>query len=601
MQALFTQLRLRTVFPRREWYGGRFKLPLVIYLLALVMGSLTLSCTGQSSPGLDADLLATASPGETAAADVTPQARGAKYGGTLVLATRGDPPAGFDPLRTSSIALHHVSGALFGPGNLVMRCRENMYLVCPYLATSWVTNPGSTEWTFTIRNGVYWHDGTPFTAEDAKFWFDLAYFGAKVGDKVRAPAYFKGELGEVEKVEVLEHDRLRITFRHRNPYFLDVLANPRFKLAHPRHLMQARIEQGEVSVSPLDVGLVGLGPFKLETYQRGSVIRVRRFDQYWEKASDGDLPYLDGIDYVMMSDPFAMDVAFRTGRLDGGARGQAHYLTAERKQGYVRDLGGDVFFAQMDGGNFRLAFNVLKPGPWQDPQVRRAVALWIDKRAAIPSALGGFGYTSPDLVPSDIPIPESRTSFINWPRFDVGPLEEKRAEARRLMAEAGYAEGFSMGHLCRALNPAPCEFLKAQLSGMGIDLQLHMVDEGEWNRARASLDYDSQQGRLTPSPIPEGTESVYGRYSKDPDAYAKHEDPRVDDLYQQLRDAITFESRVERWREIERYLFVEQTYIIAIAESINVVPYRSYVKGLIIPMEDGHTHTDFAAVWLDKT
>ena len=138
------------------------------------------------------------------------------------------------PLRTSSIALHHVAGALFGPGNLVMRCRENMYAVCPYLATSWTTNPGFTEWTFTIRGDVRWHDGTPFTAEDARFWLELAQFGATVGDKVRAPAYFKGELGDVERVEVLEHDRLRVTFGHRNPHFLEVLANPRFKIAHPR-------------------------------------------------------------------------------------------------------------------------------------------------------------------------------------------------------------------------------------------------------------------------------------------------------------------------------------------------------------------------------
>ena len=109
-----------------------------------------------------------------------------------------------------------------------------------------------------------------------------------------------------------------------------------------------------------------------------------------------------------------------------------------------------------------------------------------------------------------------------------------------MMEEAGYEDGFSMGHLCRALNPAPCEFLKAQLAGLGIDLRLQMVDEGEWNRARISLDYDSQQGRLTPSPIPEGTESVYGRYSENPDAYAKHEDPRVDELYRLVRDALTF-------------------------------------------------------------
>ncbi len=77
-----------------------------------------------------------------------------RYGGTLTLATRGDPPAGFDTMRTSSIALHQVGGALFGPGNLVMRCRENMYAVCPYLATRWETNPAFTEWTFTIRQNV---------------------------------------------------------------------------------------------------------------------------------------------------------------------------------------------------------------------------------------------------------------------------------------------------------------------------------------------------------------------------------------------------------------------------------------------------------------
>ena len=570
----------------------------VVLLVLVAVGSLAVSCFGSSThpPDVNPPVATPTLP----PSGPLPVELETKYGGILVLANRGDPPAGFDPLRTSSIALHHVAGALFGPGNLVMRCRENMYLVCPYLATSWVANPGFTEWTFTIRNGVYWHDGTPFTAEDAKFWFDLAYFGAKAGDKTRAPAYFKGEFGDLEEVAVLEHNRLRVTFRQRNPHFLDVLANPRFKIAHPRHLMQRRIEQGEVSISPLDVGLVGLGPFKMETYERGSVVRVRRFDQYWEKAVEGEvLPYLDGIDYVVMPDPFAMDVAFRTGRLDGGARGQQHYLTSERKQGYVRDLGEDVLFAEMDGGNFRLAFNVLKPGPWQDPLVRRAIALWIDKRAAIPLALGGFGYTAPDLMPPNITIPEVRISFVNWPRFDPGLVEEKRAEAKRLMVEAGYASGFSMGHLCRGLNPVPCEFLKAQLAGIGIDLQLHLLDEGEWNAARASLDYDSQQGRLTPSPIPEGTESVYGRFSKNPDAYAKHEDPKVDELYRRLRDTLTFDGRVELWRELERYLYVEQTYVVPIAESVNVVPYRTYVKGMVIPTEDGHTHTDYATVWLD--
>ena len=93
---------------------------------------------------------------------------------------------------------------------------------------------------------------------------------------------------------------------------------------------------------------------------------------------------------------------------------------------------------------------------------------------------------------------------------------------------------------------------------------------------------------------------MYGRYSSNPDAYAKHEDRRVEELYKKLRGALTFDQRVEDWREIERYLFVEQTYVVPIAESINVIPYRSYVKGLAIPAEDAHTNTDFATVWLEK-
>ncbi len=520
------------------------------------------------------------------------------YGGTLVLANRGDPPAGFDPMRTSSIALHHVAGTVFGAGNLVMRCRENMYFVCPYLAKSWTSNQEFTEWTFVIREDVVWHDGEPFTAEDVKFWFDLVFFGAEAKGKVRAPAYFAHELGDAERVEILEHNRVRITFSQRNPHFLEILANPRFRIAHPKHLMQPEIEKGNIGVTPLDVGLVGVGPFELSDYRRGSIIRVEKNGDYFERDDKArQLPYLDGIDYVIMPDAFSMDIAFRTGRIDGGARGQGHYLSAERITGYTNDLGDDVYFAKMEGGNFRLAFNVLKSGPWQDPRVRRAIALWIDKRAAIPSALGGFGWTTPQLGPPDIPVPRH---FVNWPKFDRQPLAKRREEAKRLMAEAGYEDGFEMGHLCRGLNPAPSEFLKAQLAGLGIELRIQVVDEGEWNRARVSLDYDTQQGRLTPSPIPEGTESVYGTYDRNPDAYAKHRDQTVDDMYDKLRSATSFEQRVALWREMQHYLFVEKTYIIPIAEAIYVVPYRSYVKGLIVPTEDSHTHTDFATVWLDR-
>ena len=107
---------------------------------------------------------------------------------------------------------------------------------------------------------------------------------------------------------------------------------------------------------------------------------------------------------------------------------------------------------------FRLAFNVLKPGPWQDPRVRRAISLWIDRDATIPVALGGFGWTTPSLGP---PNRFKDKAYVVWPTFDREPLADRRAEAKRLMAEAGYSLGFSMGHLCRARQSTGCQLLQA--------------------------------------------------------------------------------------------------------------------------------------------
>lgn len=515
----------------------------------------------------------------------------------IVLGNRGDPPSSFNSMRTSSIALHHIGGAIFGPGNLVMRSRGNMYLPAPYLARRWYSNADFTEWTFILERNVVWHDGTPFTADDVKFWLDLAAFGITAGGKTRAPAYYKGELG-ISKVATLPPDVVTITLEQPNRFFPDVLSAPRIKLDHPRHLMEARIQNGEIDITPLDVGLIGLGPFRFENYEKGTIVRVRRFDRYFEPDGEGNkLPYLDGIDYIITPDALSMDLAFRTGRLDGTARGFGHYLTDRRLDNYVKDFGGKLNLAQIDGGTFRLAFNVLKPGPWQHPLVRRAIALWLDKQAAISLVLDGFGWTSPEVSPHN---PYRDKNFVIWPRFDTAPLAQKREQARQLLNEAGYPDGFAMGYLCRAQNGIPGgQFLKDQLATLGIDLQLQIVDEGEWNRARVSLDYDSQSGNLSLLSTPEGTEGVFGRFSKSPDAYAKHEDYEIDRYYSNLRDATTYNRRIDVWYQLQQYIYLTQTYVIPIAEITYIQAFREYVHGLIIPPEDGHTFTDYATVWLE--
>jgi ABC-type transport system substrate-binding protein len=377
-----------------------------------------------------------------------------------------------------------------------------------------------------------------------------------------------------------------------------MLLDPRMKIAHPEHLMRPRIEAGEVGVTPLDVGLVGLGPFKLERWQPGSVLNVRRFDGYFERdGRGGALPYLDGIEFVITPDPVAMDLAVRTGRLDGGARGEGHYLSAERQEVFERAMGDDLQLARIGGGFFRLAFNMLRDGPWQDVRVRRAIALWLDSDAAVIGALGGQGYVHIRDWPG---LRYDPRPFMLWPRFDAERLTAARAEARALLAEAGYADGFVMGYLCRGIHMLRCEFLQDQLAGLGVQLDLHVVDEAAWGRVRATDAYDSQSGATFSGTVPEATEAVFGRFSHNPDAYARHEDVVVDGFYRRLRAAVQPEQRQATWRELERYLLDQQVYLVQIAATVQVVPYRADVRGLTIPVEDGHTHTDFATVWLDR-
>jgi peptide/nickel transport system substrate-binding protein len=523
-----------------------------------------------------------------------------KYGGILVLANRRDPPAGFETLRFSNSELHYVTAKLNGGGHLVIPCRANVFEVCPGVAESWEHNKDFTQWTFKVRDGILWHDGTRFTAEDAKFWFDLVVGGAKVGGKTRSPAYFATGFGDVEKVEALDGNRLRVTLRHSVPQYLQTIYAGEYSIGHPRHLMQPRMEKGEIDVSPQDVGWVSIGPFKMLKYEKGSRVQVRRFDRYWERDAQGrQLPFLDGVDFAITSDPGSMDAAFRVGRVDGGALGTGHSLTKERQAGYIRDLGDQVWFAQLPSTRQNLNFNVLRTGPWQDVRVRKAMALWMDKEATITSVQGGFGHFYTILGPTN---PYTSPDFMTWPGWNKATREQDRAEAKRLMAEAGYPNGrFRMTSLLRQTWVAEGEFISGQLAGLGIEVKFEVRDNAGEASGRLTLDYDSSQGGGAPfAVIPEQLEGSMTRYSISKAAAAKHEDPRVIEYFTRLKATTSFEERVRVWRELERYYMLDRVYQIALFGHVAVIPYRSYVKGMYVSQESVLNNLEFATVWLDR-
>jgi peptide/nickel transport system substrate-binding protein len=495
-----------------------------------------------------------------------------------------------------------MGAPIWGVGNLVRLCRVDVYKACPALAESWEVNGDFTQYTFKIRPGVLWHDGHPFTAEDAKFWADLSFFGAKSGDKVRRPGNFRADFGELKNVETLDGGRVRLTLVRPNRFLLETIGAVRHHLGYPKHLMQPRIDAGDINVTPQDIGVVGTGPFRLVKHERGVRTQVRRFDKYWEKDPQGrQLPYLDGVDFAIIPDASAQDAAFRVGRLDSGSPTGSHRLGPERRDAHIKDLGDKVWFTSIPSGgsvSAAFSFNLLRPGPWQDVRVRKAISLWIDKQQAVVALHEGFGQVSSLLAANN---PFTSPDFMTWPGFNPTTKEKDRAEAKRLMAEAGYAKGFSMTRNCNTTGVwiKRCLFYQDQLKGLGIDLKLTLMNTAQWNEAALSLDYDSTQSPATAGPIPEGAEAIFTVYSVSKAPKTKHEDAKVPEFYRRLNATTSFDERVKIWREFERYMILDQVLLVPMTTDDAVVPFRSRVKGVALPAEFIINIYDYAQMWVD--
>jgi ABC-type transport system substrate-binding protein len=189
---------------------------------------------------------------------------------------------------------------------------------------------------------------------------------------------------------------------------------------------------------------------------------------------------------------------------------------------------------------------------------------------------------------------------MSWPGYKEGNREADRAEAKRLLADAGLANGFETSTFGQRTWQAEHEWLQSQLATVGIKSALDLVDVATYNERAARKDFNMQTGKGATITFPEGLSVLVNQLSLANNAFAVHEDAKVNEFFTRFDRAKGMEERIQIYREMEKYILVDQVYGVVLYDQVQTIPYRSHVKGLAIPQEDITANLSFATVWLDK-
>lgn len=352
--------------------------------------------------------------------------RGAREG--ILLTGNGVEPKTLDPqLNTGSPDGRIISALSEG---LVTQDPVDPFGVRPGVASSWEHNADSTQWTFKIRPEAKWSDGTPLTANDFVYSYERILspaFGAELAELFygirNAEAFNKGRIDDFGQVGFSAPDpqTLVITADAPMPYLLNMLATYTFYPVQ-KAAVEANGKMLDRDNAWFEMGkYVGNGPFVLKEWKTNQYIEVAKNPNYWDAAN----VKLNGIRFFAIENQKSELNAFLSGQLHMTNVGS---VPVERIASLKKSIPDEVRTDRQPNANF-YEFNVTRP-PYNDPRVRRALSLALDRKLLTDRVMLGGETPTGGLVPGGLPGYEAMPA--------VPPNPE---EARRLLAEAGYPRG----------------------------------------------------------------------------------------------------------------------------------------------------------------
>jgi peptide/nickel transport system substrate-binding protein len=285
----------------------------------------------------------------------------------------------------------------------------------PELATKWAWSADNKDLTFTLRQGVKWHDGKPFTSADVKCTFDMVS-GLAPGKIRKSPR--KEWFANLSEITTNGDHEVTFHMKRPQPSFVAMMASG-YSPIYPCHVPSAQMRTKPI----------GTGPFRFVEYRMNEIIRLERNPDYWKPG----LPYLDGIEIRIVTNRATRNLGFTAAKFD------ITFPTDITTQ-LVRQFKTEAPTAQCRMriiGNSNLIINREVP-PFDNPDIRRALALTLDHKAFNDLMTDGLPGTGGVLLPPPDGIwgvpPDMLATFPGY-----GPdVAKNREDARALMRKHGY-------------------------------------------------------------------------------------------------------------------------------------------------------------------
>ena len=488
---------------------------------------------------------------EDVPAEVTdPDTAGSDEPKELIVAM-GTDASTFDPHFTTDSATEVLNKNIY---NNLVRFDADMNLVND-LATDYKVAEDGVTWTFWLREGVEFHDGTPFNAEAVKVNFERV-----LDENTGSPR--RSVLAMIESVEVVDENVVKIVTSYPTGSLLQQLAHPVGAMISPTAIE----EYGE----DLARNPVGTGPFKLVQWDSGEKIVMEANPNYFEGASK-----VSRIEFRIVPEDATRAMLIETGDVDVALR--LPIVELER----LREMEGLNQIETSTVMTMYVALNNQK-GALQDVRVRQAMNYAINKETIINDILGGYA------IEADAPISPS-----TWGHASIGAYPYDPDKARQLLADAGYAEGEVEVELWTPvgrylMDTQIAENLQAQLAEVGINMGIRQWEFQALMEEVKKGEFDMVLLGWSPSTgdADQGLFPVFHSKEWPPASNRAHyANAKVDRLLGEDKMEVDPENRLELYRQAQEIIMDEAAWIF-LHYPKQVVVTQSNVTGLeVLPTE----------------